>query len=112
MLDGLASRLTYANVMATLAFFMALGGGAYAVSSLPRNSVGTPQLKNGAVSTSKLASHAVTGSKVAKGSLTGADINASTLGTVPSATNAANAAHASSADTPRQRAVHSPQARP
>src|SRR5262245_58876192 len=41
-------RLTYANVMATIAVFLALGGGAYAVS-LGRNSVGSPELKPGAV---------------------------------------------------------------
>ena len=42
------TRLTYANVMATVAAFLALGGGAYAIS-LGRNSVGSPQLKPGAV---------------------------------------------------------------
>jgi hypothetical protein len=41
-------KLTYANVMATIAVFIALGGGAYAVS-LDRNSVGSKQLKPGAV---------------------------------------------------------------
>jgi hypothetical protein len=42
-------RLTYANVTATLALFIALGGGAYAAFSLPRNSVGSAQLRKGAV---------------------------------------------------------------
>ena len=79
----LTDRLTYANVIATLALFVALGGSAYAAAQLPENSVGTRQLKNGAV----------TGAKVKEGSLTGTDINASTLGTVPSA------AHSGSADT-------------
>jgi hypothetical protein len=41
-------KLTYANVMATIAVFLVLGGGAYALS-LGRNSVGTKQLKPGAV---------------------------------------------------------------
>jgi hypothetical protein len=31
----LRPRLTYANVTATLALFLALGGGAYAATSLP-----------------------------------------------------------------------------
>jgi hypothetical protein len=35
MLSGLRSRLTYANVMATVAVFLALGGGAYALSGIP-----------------------------------------------------------------------------
>ena len=64
-------RLTYANVMATLALFIALGGSGYAATQLSRNSVGTLQLKR----------NAVTGVKVRDKSLTGADINESTLTT-------------------------------
>lgn len=44
----LRDRLSYANVVATIALFVALGGGAYAVT-LDRNSVGSKQLKPGAV---------------------------------------------------------------
>jgi hypothetical protein len=54
----LARRLTYANVVATLALFVALGGGAYAATQLKKNSVGTKQLKNGAVTAAKLAAAA------------------------------------------------------
>ena len=88
MLDRLRPRLTYANVIATVALFVALGGGAYAATELPANSVGTKQLKPGAVTNPKLAKAAVTGSKVAAKSLTGTQIKAGTLGTVPNATNA------------------------
>jgi hypothetical protein len=35
MLNGIRSRLSYANVMATAAVFIALGGGAYALSGVP-----------------------------------------------------------------------------
>jgi hypothetical protein len=38
MLKALSSRLSYANVMATAAMFVALGGGAYAVSGIPDQS--------------------------------------------------------------------------
>jgi hypothetical protein len=77
----LRGRLTYANVMATIAVFIALGGASYAATQkLPKNSVGTKQLKK----------NAVTGAKVKNGTLTGAQINASTLGTVPSAAQAGN----------------------
>jgi hypothetical protein len=102
MVERLSPRLTYANVVATLALFVALGGGAYAAFRLPKNSVGTKQIKNGAVTNKKLGKNAVTGAKVAAGSLTGTQINASTLGTVPRATHASsadNATHATSADT-------------
>jgi hypothetical protein len=40
--------------MATVAVFIALGGGAYAAVKLPKNSVGTTQLKNGAVTKAKV----------------------------------------------------------
>lgn len=48
-------RPRYADVAATLALIVALGGTSYAVTSLPRNSVGTPQLKAHSVTKSKLA---------------------------------------------------------
>jgi hypothetical protein len=58
VLSRIRSRLTYANVVATLALFIALGGSAYAVA-IPANSVGTNQLKFHAVTNSKLAFGAV-----------------------------------------------------
>ena len=53
VLTKLRSRLTYANTMSTIAVFVALGGGAYAVS-VPRNSVGPTQLKTNAVTAAKV----------------------------------------------------------
>jgi hypothetical protein len=43
------TRLTYANVTATIALFIALGGGAYAAFNLPRNSVESKHIANGQV---------------------------------------------------------------
>lgn len=60
-------RLTYANVMATVAVFIALGGGAYAASSLPASSVGAKQLKKGSVTPSKVAPSTVALFKGKKG---------------------------------------------
>jgi hypothetical protein len=57
-------KLRYANVIATLALFVSLGGGAYAATQLPKHSVGTKQLKSGAVTPAKL-------SRAAKQRLTG-----------------------------------------
>jgi hypothetical protein len=90
-MKALRRRLSYANVMATIAVFVALGGGAYAMS-LPKNSVGPQQLKKNAVTTTKVKNGAITGQK----------INLSTLGTVPSAATAGSAGtagKASDADT-------------
>jgi hypothetical protein len=45
----MARHFSYANVVATLALFVALGGGAYAAITLPKNSVTTVQVKNGSL---------------------------------------------------------------
>jgi hypothetical protein len=54
----LSGKLTYANAMATIAVFIALGGASYAAITLPKNSVGTEQLKKGAVTATKLSKSA------------------------------------------------------
>jgi hypothetical protein len=72
-------RLTYANVMVTILAFIVLGGGAYAASQLPKDSVGKKQIKNGAVTRAKIADGAVDGSKVADHSLRAGDLSPSTL---------------------------------
>jgi hypothetical protein len=48
------SRLSYANVVATLALFLALCGGSYAALKLPKNSVGSKQLKKNSVTSAKV----------------------------------------------------------
>jgi hypothetical protein len=86
----LRGKLTYANVVATLALFIALGGAsAFAATKLAKNSVGTKQIKNGAITNGKIKNGAVTGSK----------IDTSTLGAVPTATHATTAASATGAMT-------------
>lgn len=105
------ARLTFANVLACLALFVALGGTGYAATQLPKGSVGAKQLKNGAVTRAKLKPGSVTASKIgagavgasqigagavgtaalANGAVTGAKLNLATLGTVPTATHATTA---------------------
>jgi hypothetical protein len=53
-LRAVANRLTYANVVATLALFVALGGASYASLVLPAGSVGPAQLRAGAVTAAAL----------------------------------------------------------
>ena len=67
MWSRLRGRLTYANVIATLALFLALGGSSYAALNLPKNSVGSKQLK----------ANAVTSAKVKAGSLLTSDFKSS-----------------------------------
>src|SRR4029077_7914901 len=59
-METLRSKLTYANVVASLALFLVLAGGtAFAATQmLPKNSVGAKQLKKGAVTAVKLSKSA------------------------------------------------------
>jgi hypothetical protein len=78
-------RPSHGTVVAYLALFVALGGGAMAASHLGKSTVGPKQLKKNSVTTAKIKNEAVTAAKVKKGTLTGNQINASTLGVVPAA---------------------------
>src|SRR5215211_7222554 len=74
MLTNLYRRLNYANVVATLALFIALGGSSYAVTK---------------ISGSQIRNNSVAGKKLKRNTLGGKRIKESRLGTVPSARNAA-----------------------
>jgi len=61
------TRLTYANVMSSIAVFLVLGGGAaFAATQLPANSVGTKQIKKNAVRTGKVSFEAIRAGKLSK----------------------------------------------
>jgi hypothetical protein len=59
MIARLRNRLSYANVAATLALVLAAGGSSYAALSLPKNSVGSAQIRSGAVGTHELRNRGV-----------------------------------------------------
>jgi hypothetical protein len=69
----LRRHLSYANVMATVAVFITLGGVSYAAATLPKNSVHSKQLAKGAVRNSDIAKNAVTSRKVKNHSLRAVD---------------------------------------
>jgi hypothetical protein len=71
-------KLSYANVIATLALFIALGGAAVA-AGLPKNSVGPNQIKKGAVSAAKLKKSAVTAGKLAPQSVVAGKLGANAV---------------------------------
>ena len=96
-LHMLRGQLTYANVVSSIALFMAISGVAWAATSLPRNSVGTAQLKKDAVTTTKIRNGHVLSIDAKDDTFTGTDIREGTLGKVPSATNATNAGTAANA---------------
>jgi hypothetical protein len=104
VLKQIRKRLTYANVMSSIAVFLLLGGAtAFAATKiganqLKANSVKTGKIVKEAVTAGKIKKNAVTSSKIAAGSITtdkiandavtGEKANESTFGTVPSANNA------------------------
>jgi hypothetical protein len=73
MLSTLRSKLSYANVVGTLALFVALGGSSYAAISLSSNSVKSKHIGKGQVKRSDLGKNAVNSAKVANYSLRVAD---------------------------------------
>jgi hypothetical protein len=84
MLANLRQRLTYANIMATLAVFISLGGSSYAVVKINGKNI-----KNRTIAGTKLKNNTVGGKQV----------NEATLGRVPSAARAESAASADRATT-------------
>jgi hypothetical protein len=74
---GLKNRLTYANVTATLALFIALGGSSYAAVNLPRNSIGAAELKTNAVGAAEIKRKAVRSSEISDRSIRLRDISKS-----------------------------------
>lgn len=91
----LRRHLSFANVLACLALFVALGGGAYAASQqvngkyIVKRSIGGNKLKN----------ETITNKQIKKGTLNGSVIDVSSLGTVPSAQTAVTAGSANTANS-------------
>lgn len=88
------NRLTYANVMSSLAVFLVLGGAtAFAATKIGSNEIKanailTGKIKKEAVTTSKIKNNAINTSKIANDAVTGDKVNESSLGQVPSAASA------------------------
>jgi hypothetical protein len=66
---AVSRRLTYANVMSTIAVFLVLGGAAFAAAKVGKKSVGPNQLKANAVTSKKIKKNAVTKAKIANGAV-------------------------------------------
>jgi hypothetical protein len=78
--ERLGERVTYANVTATLALFIALGGVGYAASRLPKDSVGSKQIRENAVKASEQAPDSVDGSNLMDASVGADDLGPSSVG--------------------------------
>jgi len=90
----LCRHFSYANVMASIAVFVALGGVSYAAAT-----VNGGKIVKGTIGAGKLKNGTLTSTQVKQNSLTGGVIDESSLGTVPSAQTATSAKSAGSADT-------------
>jgi hypothetical protein len=75
--------LSYANVVSTICLFAILGGGAYAASK---------------ISGGDIKSRTIAGKKLKRDTVTGKEVDEGKLATVPTATEAANAASAANAE--------------
>lgn len=65
----MARKITPSFAISVLALFVALGGTGYAITKLPRNSVGTNQIKNNAVKSSKVKNKSLTAKDFKPGQL-------------------------------------------
>lgn len=72
MLNRIRKRLSYGNVVASLALFIALGGVGYAAAS--KNSVISSSIKNGQVKSVDIANNSVTSSKIRNGGVGNRDL--------------------------------------
>ena len=86
MLKKLRQHLTYANVIATLALFIALGGSSYAALH-----VGSREIADNSIRSRDVRNHSLTRHDLARNTLDGTVVHESTLGRVPRAASAANA---------------------
>jgi hypothetical protein len=90
----LRRQITYANVVSTLALFLALGGSAvYAAGKIggdqiKKGAIRSYQIQNSQVRRQDIAGGSINSRKVSNESLTGKDIKESTLGLVPLAQDA------------------------
>jgi hypothetical protein len=75
----LRAALTYSNVMASIAVFVAFGGSSYAALKLSRNSVGASQIRPRAVASSELRTNAVSSRSIRDRSVSPQDLSAQSL---------------------------------
>lgn len=69
-MQRIRQRLTYANVMSTIAVFLLLGGGAaFAAKKMGTHKIGSGRLRGASVTKTKIKRGAVTASKIRKGAV-------------------------------------------
>lgn len=81
-MNQIRKRLTYSNVMSTIAVFLVLGGAtAFAAAKLGKNTVGSSQIKKNAVTTAKIKNGAVNSAKIGAGAVGASQLGAGAVTT-------------------------------
>src|SRR4051812_48733391 len=80
MLDPIRARLTYANITATLALFIALGGSSYAAIAITGRDVRDHSLTGrdiaaGSVGSTEIRNGSIRGTDIRDGTITGTDLS-------------------------------------
>jgi hypothetical protein len=99
-------RPSHGTVIAYIALFAALGGGAMAASNLSKNSVGTKQLKKNSVTKVKIRKKSVTSPKIKKGAVNRSKIKKDAVNGAKIADNTVTGSEINAATTPFSRVVH------
>jgi hypothetical protein len=92
LLSRVRRRLSFANVTAAIALFVALSGTGYAAVALPSNSVAKRHIRTGAVAKSEIRTGAVAKSELRRGAVAKSEIRSGAVGKSELATNGVGAA--------------------
>jgi hypothetical protein len=105
-MQAIGKRLTYSNVVSTLALFLVLAGGAAYAAKVPKKSVGPSQLKANAVTTAKIKANAVTTRKIKKNAVANGKIKDGAVESAKIADGSVNRTDLAEATLPYSRIVH------
>src|SRR5215213_2953057 len=105
-LQAIGRRLTYANVVSTLALFLVLAGGAAYAAKVAKKSVGSPQLKANAVTTAKIKANSVTTRKIKRNAVANAKIKDGAIEAAKIADGSVALTDLDSSTLPFSRVVH------
>jgi hypothetical protein len=105
-MEAIGRRLTYANVVSTLALFLVLAGGAAIAARVPKKSVGPSQLKANAVTTAKIKANAVTTRKIKRNAVANAKIKDGAVESEKIADGSVSLTDLDSTTIPYSRVVH------
>ena len=105
-MQAIGKRLTYANVVSTLALFLVLAGGAAYAAKVGKKSVGPAQLKANAVTTAKIKANAVTTRKIKRNAVANAKIKDGAVESAKIADGSVTRTDLAEATMPFSRIVH------